>query len=297
MASVVALASLLPVGCAKPRVGSCVGSQAAGVLSIDEPVLVNTDASGLAIEGHDPVAYFTLRKPVRGDAKFRSTSMGATYQFVSAENKRLFDADPQRYAPHFGGYCAYAASINKISPIDPAYWEIVDGRLILQHNQKAWDAWHKDPSSNLVKADANWPGLVKRNGAPPRQLINIDANGLALQGYDPVTYFTLQRPVQGSMEFARSYQGATYYFASKDNKDLFEAEPAKYVPEFGGFCGYAASINKVSPINPQHWQLVEGRLVLQHTSKAFELFNQDVTGNYVKAQRNWPGLMKRRCGT
>jgi hypothetical protein len=92
------------------------------------------------------------------------------------------------------------------------------------------------------------------------------------------------------------YQGATYYFVSKEHKDQFESDPARYVPEFGGFCGYAASINKVSPVNPMYWQLVDGKLVLQHTQEAFDLFNKDVPKAYAKAQKNWPGLSKRRCG-
>ncbi len=281
-------------GCAGSRVGHCVGA-APGMLGPGEKVLLNTDAHGLVIQGYDPVAYFTLKRPVMGSPAHRSQHAGGTYQFASAEHKAMFDAAPERYAPRFGGYCAYAASIDKVSPIDPAFWEIVDGRLILQHNQRAWDLWQKDPAGNLVKADRNWPGIVARAGAPPRQLLNVDDQGVALAGYDPVAYFTVGRPTPGDPDLARQYQGATYRFASKENKDLFEADPAKYVPAFGGFCGYAASINKVSPVDPNYWQLVDGRLVLQHTPKAFELFNKDVPTNYAKANRNWPGLSARRC--
>jgi YHS domain-containing protein len=273
--------------------GRCVG--ASDLSTSGDNVLLNLDRQGVAIEGYDPVAYFTDSKPVKGDAKWRSTFNGAAYHFASAEHKRLFDASPEKYAPQFGGYCAYAASIDAISPIDPAYWEIVDGRLILQHNKKAWDLWHKDPAQNLVKADKNWPGLVDRNGAPSRALINVDEQGLALEGYDPVSYFTAGNPIKGDPALARSFQGATYYFVSNDSKNTFEKNPAQYVPAFGGFCGYAASINKVSPVNPEIWQLVDGRLVLQHTPKAFELFNEDVPGNYARANKNWPGLSHRRC--
>jgi hypothetical protein len=198
-------------------------------------------------------------------------------------------------APQFGGYCAYAASIDAISPIDPRYWEIVDDRLILQHNQKAWDLWHKAPAGNLVKADRNWPGLVDKNGAPPRSLLNVDKAGLALEGYDPTSYFLDGTPRKGDPALARTYQGATYRFVDAEHKNAFEKDPSKYVPQFGGFCGYAASINKVSPVSPEIWQLVDGRLVLQHTPEAYRLFNQDVKANYSRAQMNWPGLSHRRC--
>lgn len=295
MTSVLALSALL-TGCAAPK-GTCVGSMGVQAESTLSKVLVNTDSRGVAIEGYDPVAYFTIKKPVKGSEEHSSTFMGATYQFSTLQHKQMFETSPSKYAPQFGGYCAYAASINKISPIDPAYWEVVDGRLLLQHNQRAWDAWHKASSDNLVLADKNWPGLIDRNGAPPRQLLNVDEKIVAIMGFDPVAYFTLGKPMQGSAEFARMYQGATYYFSSKENKDMFESDPAKYVPEFGGFCGYAASINKVSPINPMYWQLVDGKLVLQHTQEAFDLFNKNVPTNYMKAQKNWPGLSHRRCGS
>ena len=154
LATITALAA---AGCLGPT-GTAVGGESG------PRVLVNRDRDGLAVQGYDVVAYFTESRAVKGDPRYREEHGGATYQFASADNQALFEADPQKYVPQFGGYCAYAASINKVSPIDPEFWEIVNGRLLLQHNQKAWDLWHKDPAGNLVKADANWPGLVERHG-------------------------------------------------------------------------------------------------------------------------------------
>jgi YHS domain-containing protein len=127
--------------------------------------LVNVDKSGLALQGYDPVGYFRENKPVKGSPEHASVYKRATYHFASAENKALFDADPAKYEPQFGGYCGYAASINKVSPIGVEYFEIIDGRLILQHNQKALDLWQKDVSANLRKADANFPGLQEKYGS------------------------------------------------------------------------------------------------------------------------------------
>ncbi|MBI1190969.1 MAG: hypothetical protein GC200_09850 [Tepidisphaera sp.] len=279
-------------GCSSP--GRCVGISAGGDSSRN--VLVNVQSDGLAIEGYDPVAYFTDSKPVLGNPQFRSERDGAVYQFASEEHKKAFDANPAKYEPQFGGWCAYAASIDTLSPIDPNKWEIVDGRLLLQHNQKAWDLWHEDPKGNLVKADANWPGLVAREGAPPRALLNVDEKGLALEGYDPTAYFIDGKPRKGDPSLARVYNGATYYFVDAAHKNAFEKSPSKYVPQFGGFCGYAASIEVVSPVNPEIWQIQNGRLVLQHTPEAYRLFNEDPAGNYAKAEKNWPGLSHERCG-
>jgi len=126
--------------------------------------LINVDDRGIALQGYDPVAYFTVNKPVKGDSTWASTYNGGTYFFASAEHKALFDADPAKYEPQFGGYCGYAASINKVSPIGVEWFEILDGRLVLQHNGKAWRLWHEDVAGNLVKADSNWPGLVGKHG-------------------------------------------------------------------------------------------------------------------------------------
>jgi YHS domain-containing protein len=131
----------------------------------DEPKsLVNVDQRGVALQGYDPVAFFSENKPVKGDARYTSVYRRATYRFGSPENKAAFDADPAKYEPAFGGYCGYAASINKIAEIDVNYFQILNGRLVLQHNRKAWDLWTKDVPGNLTKADANWAGLVEKYG-------------------------------------------------------------------------------------------------------------------------------------
>lgn len=297
MRMVMIVAGLAPLAllgaCSGP--GRCIGVESPGAPA-GRKVLQNLDPSGVAIDGYDPVAFFEDHRPIKGDPAIRSVHHDAVYLFSTAQHKAAFDATPAKYEPQFGGYCAYAASIDAVSPIDVNYWEIVDGRLLLQHNQKAWDLWHKNASENLVKADRNWPGIVDRNGSPPRSLVNIDESGLALDGYDPTAYFLDGRPRRGDPALARTFRGATYRFVDKAHKDAFEKEPVKYLPAYGGFCGYAASIDRVSPVDPTIWQLVDGRLVLQHTPEAYRLFNQDVMGAAARADKNWPGLSHRRCG-
>lgn len=160
-----ALVGVLLGGCQSAKPGRAPVAAAAAGTPVDEKFLVNVDSEGVALNsGYDPVAFFTDKAPVKGNPKYRSVYRGAIYHFASAEHKATFDATPAKYEPQFGGFCAYAASINKVSPVDVKYFEVVDGRLILQHNQKAWDLWHKSPGQNLVDADKNWPGLVERNG-------------------------------------------------------------------------------------------------------------------------------------
>ena len=126
--------------------------------------LLNLDKTGVAIQGYDPVAFFTDHKPVRGDAKFVSKRDGAIYLFASKEHKELFNADPAKYEPVFGGYCAYGVSRNKLVEIDVDAFQIVEGKLLLQYSKGVRDDFNKDTKGNLVKADVNWPGLVEKKG-------------------------------------------------------------------------------------------------------------------------------------
>lgn len=259
--------------------------------------LVLKSKAGLAIQGYDPVAYFTANKAVKGSAKFNSEYEGAKYLFVSAQHKSLFDAQPAKYAPAYGGYCGYAASINRLSPISPEWFQIEGGKLILQHNKKAFDLFNKELKANVVKADANWPGLVAKNGvAGGKTLVFTDTKGVALGGYDPVTYFADGAPKKGDAKIQATFNGALYHFVSQDNRATFEKDPTKYAPAYGGFCGYAASVGKVRPGDPQIWSIVEGQLIVQHTKGADELWRKDVAGNKSKADKYWPYLVAAKAG-
>ena len=126
--------------------------------------LVNVDRKGLALQGYDPVAFFTQSRPVKGLAQFESTYNGARYLFVSAEDKALFDANPAKYEPQFGGFCAYGASQGHTAPIKIEAWQIVNGRLLMQYDLGVKEEFNKDQQGNLQKADKNWPGIVAKKG-------------------------------------------------------------------------------------------------------------------------------------
>ena len=126
--------------------------------------LLNLDSTGVAIQGYDPVAFFTDGKPVKGDPKFVSKRDGAIYFFASKEHKELFNADPAKYEPQFGGYCAYGVSRNRLVEIDVDAFQIVDGKLLLQYSKGVRDDFNEDKTGNLSKASANWPALVEKKG-------------------------------------------------------------------------------------------------------------------------------------
>lgn len=130
--------------------------------------------------------------------------------------------------------------------------------------------------------------------AQSKSLLNLDKSGVAIQGYDPVAFFTDHKPVKGKEEFTARHKGALYYFASKEHRDLFRAAPAKYEPAFGGYCAYGVSRNKLAAIDVQAFQIVDGRLLLQYSKGVRDDFNKDTKGNLGKAETNWPALVEKK---
>jgi YHS domain-containing protein len=127
-------------------------------------------------------------------------------------------------------------------------------------------------------------------------LTNVNKEGVIIEGYDPVAYFANGEPVKGKPEFSFHYAGATFWFASKEHRELFKADPKKYVPQYGAFCGYAVSIGKLRPVDPTIYQIENGRLILQHTKEAYDLFNENLKSSITKADQNWPGLVTSHLG-
>ena len=115
--------------------------------------------TGTAIEGYDPVAYFAEGRPVEGDSAFAHDWMGATWYFASAENRDRFAADPGKYAPQYGGYCAWAVAHGYTAKIDPEAWTIVDGKLYLNYSKQVQADWAEDIPGHIAKGDANWPKI------------------------------------------------------------------------------------------------------------------------------------------
>lgn len=123
-------------------------------------------------------------------------------------------------------------------------------------------------------------------------LRNLDKNGVILDGYDSVAFFTDGKPVKGSTAFQSTYRGATYRFASADHKALFDKEPAKYEPQFGAFCAYAVSVGRTAPIDVNTFSIINGRLVVQHNARALGLWNKDPQLSLKYADKYWSAVAK-----
>lgn len=117
-----------------------------------------------AIRGHDTVAYFSLEpgdKAVKGKAEFNHFWRGVTWYFANAENRKKFIVNPERYAPQYGGYCAFAVGKNFTTSIRPNSWAIIDGKLYLNHNKASQRLFLKNIDKSIALADANWPKVLK----------------------------------------------------------------------------------------------------------------------------------------
>jgi YHS domain-containing protein len=136
--------------------------------------------------------------------------------------------------------------------------------------------------------------LLMAVNASAKTLVNTDRDGIALSGYDPVAYFTQGQPVRGQADFTSTHAGAIYRFASAENKASFDAQPAKYAPAFGGFCGYAASRGYTAKIDPEAFLITsDGRLVLQYDRSVLARWNKDPEGHLKKADANWPAIVEK----
>lgn len=125
-----------------------------------KPQIFTGLVEGVAVGGYDPVAYFTQGKPMKGSADHSLMHEGAEWRFSSADNRALFAANPAKYAPQYGGYCAYAVSQGYTAKGEPDVWKIVDDRLYLNFSDGVQRRWEKDIPGHISKADGNWPNVL-----------------------------------------------------------------------------------------------------------------------------------------
>jgi hypothetical protein len=118
--------------------------------------------------------------------------------------------------------------------------------------------------------------------------VNVDGSGLALRGYDPVAYFDGGAPTRGIETISATYDGARYVFASEAHRQAFQADPQRYIPEFGGYCAIGTSFGEKVDADPETGRVVNGKLYVNFDKRAQALFNKDVPGTISRADQNWP---------
>ncbi len=116
---------------------------------------------GVALKGYDPVAYFAEGAPAAGDPAISYRWQGATWYFATTAHREVFVANPARYAPQYGGYCAFALSRGRTADADPGQWAIVHGKLYVNNNALAKKFWDQSRPGNIEAGDSNWPLIPK----------------------------------------------------------------------------------------------------------------------------------------
>lgn len=146
---------------------------------------------------------------------------------------------------------------------------------------------------NLILQGGLLAALVSAGAAQERALVNTDKNGLALAGYDPVSYFSATGPVKGESGLTATHLGATYRFATTENRDRFLQDPTRFAPQFGGYCGYGVSRNYLVGVDPEAFTIMDGRLILQNSKRVLDLWKREPEARLALADRNWPDLLER----
>lgn len=141
---------------------------AAGPVAISAPAafadkdpIYTAKRSNLALQGYDTVAYFTAGEPTKGSAEFSTTHNGAEFRFANEENLNLFLGNPEKYAPQYGGYCAWAVAQGKTAKGDARRWAIVDDKLYLNYNKGIQKKWDKNRSGFITSANEQWPTVLQ----------------------------------------------------------------------------------------------------------------------------------------
>ena len=132
--------------------------------------------------------------------------------------------------------------------------------------------------------------LAAHAGSP--QIFTGLVKGVGAGGYDPVAYFTAHKPVPGKPTISYSWKGATWRFASEQNRDTFKANPAKYAPQYGGYCAYAVAKGATASGDPTVWQVVGGKLYFNLSPAVQKLWEKDIPGNIKAGDKNWPGILQ-----
>ncbi len=160
------LMATLPIACAAPSADNADTTEAADAAGTvvdlggdpQGPVYTKNQGETLALSGYDAVSYFTGDAPVEGSDEHRVRYQGFDYQFASAENAAKFQAEPAKYAPQYGGYCAWAIGANDaLAPGDPNVYKIVDGKLYLNFSEDVAEKWNEDIPGFIENGDKNYP--------------------------------------------------------------------------------------------------------------------------------------------
>jgi YHS domain-containing protein len=223
--------------------------------------------------GYCPVAYVEMHKAVKGDPQVSLDFAGHHYQFVNADAKKMFEADPNKYKVAYDGYCATAVSMGKKVESDPEIFDVRGGVTYLFSSEKAKEMYDAKPDEVIAKADDQWSTLEPAYG-----------------GHCPVAYIKMNKAVMGDPKLFVDRDGERLIFVNADAKKMFEADPDKYEVAYDGYCATAMSMGKLYPSDSTIFVVKDGKTYLFSSEKAKKMFETDPDKIVAKAGKEWAAL-------
>lgn len=291
--TVIALLAVMPFTAVAPVLAEAPASAARAPNSADAGAVGANYTIALGLSGYSPVSYLDNNRAEPGSPRFAAEYQGVTYFLASEAQRRAFLAAPERYLPAYGGYCAFGCSVNtKLIP-DPTSFRVINGRTHLFLKNAEVDAlalWNEAaPAEAQAKADRFWMSQARSRAYINGR--NVPASGIALEGYSPVSYFTAGRPELGDPRFSVEYNGVIYHLTSAEQLALFNANPAKYEPQCGGWCAFGMSVQDKFPVDPTSFRIVDGKLFLflnNEQVQAANLWDKGDSESLIsRAQAHW----------
>jgi YHS domain-containing protein len=270
-----------------------IASQPSIAQSASSSVEVAPFTTEVGLQGYSPVSYLDLNRAEPGSPRFAAEHDGVTYYFTSEAQRRAFVANPDRYLPAYGGFCAFGCSVDSRFIPDPASFKVINGRthLFLRNSdvdaKKLWE--ESDAGAVRAKADRYWSAQSHSRAYTGAR--NVPASGVGLDGFSPVSYFTVGHAEKGDPRFAVEHNGVIYHLTSAAQVDMFKKNPSRYEPQCGGWCAFGMTVADKFPVDPTKFSIVNDRLYLflnNEQINAFELWKQgDQRELTSKAEAHW----------
>ena len=247
----------------------------------------------LGMSGYSPVSYIEDNRAAPGSPRFAAEHTGVTYFFTSDAQRRMFERDPNRFLPAYGGYCAFGCSVDSKFVPDPTSFEVIRGRTHLFLKNAEVDAktlWDDaNPAEVRAKADEFWASQSKSRAYINGR--NVPASGIGLDGYSPVSYFTAGGPEKGDPAFAVEHNGVTYHLTSAEQVEMFKKSPDRFEPQCGGWCAFGMTVEDKFPVDPTKYRVIDNRLYLflnNDQVNAYDLWGQGEQRELLgKAHAHW----------
>lgn len=283
---------------------------------------------GYAIGGYDPVSYFN-EKPEKGDESIAFEWKGAKWLFTSDESRQLFKANPEQYAPQYGGWSVRSLSGTggegfAAQSMPESAWLVSEGKLYffghpysikmygkypeylkkdLEQVELQWPRIRKEVLSG---AKVFWPKLASRNFFDSHEVrpvlsqteIMVLKDGYAIGGYDPVAYFKASEARKGKESIAFEWNDAKWLFSSEEYRDLFKASPEKYAPQYGGWCAYGISGHNDGPgygaqSRPEDsWTIIDDKLYFNWNPGVTNMFLKEKEAFIKQGDIEWERIRK-----